>query len=302
MQVVNQLEIHLQKERERLQAMMQHLHLTKQLSVVANMTVAAAAVFNKQRDYEQQHQNQHNHRKGAVSREEEMEMDQERGQEEKYQQKMDKSKSEYEEESLARHPKKNFQQRADQGSRDKAEEEEEEHHRTPPEMEEQSSVKQETDKEFKTEVNHSEVDAAGFTSSQYFLQNLSKMNPLLQTHPSLQMLAGGKRMDQQEEERMNKDAVMKGHEMDCSNTSPNVDKLEYNEQQQFLNYHQNIFNLNSTIRKAAAAASMTSPVPSLENDSMGHGHGQQQQQGGPIRRRITDKSNLSLAGGKKRKC
>jgi forkhead box protein P len=32
MQVVSQLELQLQKERDRLQAMMQHLHMTKQLA------------------------------------------------------------------------------------------------------------------------------------------------------------------------------------------------------------------------------------------------------------------------------
>lgn len=285
MQVVNQLEIHLQKERERLQAMMQHLHLTKQLSVVANMTVAAAAAF-KQRDFEQ-------HRKAG--REEAVEMEEEE-REEVYV-KTEKNKSgEYEEEAevTSGHPKKNFQQRVAQESREDREEGEEmeemERERAAPEMEEQSSVKPEPEMKFKTEANLPEVDPAAFASSQYFLQNISKMNPLLQQHPGLHMLAGGKRSEQ-EEMLMSKESLLKGQDIDSSNPSPTVELLHYNEQQ-FLNYHQNLFNLNSSIRKAAAAASISSPVPSLENDSMGQG-----QQTGPIRRRITDKSNLSLAGG-----
>lgn len=310
MQVVNQLEIHLQKERERLQAMMQHLHLTKQLSVVANMTVAAAAAFNKQRDYEQQQQQQNeNHRKGmgTTGRGDEMEMDEQRHEELYCQPKVEKNnnKSEYEDETtMASHPKKNFQQRVDQGPRHDSQQQQqhedrgEEEERRAPEMEEQSSVKPDPDKKFKTEANLSEADeGASFVSSQYFLQNLSKMNPLLQPHPSLHMLAGGGKPEERDG-GMGKEALMKGHDMDSSNTSPSVDQLAYNEQQQFLNYHQNLFNLNSTIRKAAAAASISSPVPSLDNDSMGHGSSQGQQgPGGPIRRRITDKSNLSLAGG-----
>lgn len=272
MQVVNQLEIHLQKERERLQAMMQHLHLTKQLSVVANMTVAAAAAL-KQRDYEEQ---SHEQVYQKSSRDEVMEEGDH------------KSRSECEEEPISRHIQKSFQK--PQGPKDGAEEGE----GPTTEMEEQLSVKPDPDKKFKTEPNLHDVDSVAFANSQYLLQNISKLNPLLHPHPSLHMFTGNR--NERNEESIGKESLLKNQDVELSNPPPTAEQLAYNEQQQFLNYHQNLFNLNSTIRQAAAAASITSPVSSMENDS--HGQSQGNQQTGPIRRRITDKSNLSLAGGK----
>lgn len=288
MQVVNQLEIHLQKERERLQAMMHHLHLTKQLSVVANMTVAAAAAM-KQRDYE--HQQQYHRKRGRPVQEMEQ-------QEEVVYPKTEKNKSEYEDETVAC-VKKNFSDPGDAANDDNDE--------TPTgqEMEEQTSVTTDPDRKFKSEPSLSEVDTttAAFANSQYFLQNLSKMNPLLQPHPNFPMLTGSKRHEGGEGLMCQESSTKSCQEAEDSHhrhQSPNVDQLVYNEQQQFLNYHQNLLNFNSTIRKAAAAASISSPVPSAENDAtsqQGSHQQQQQQPTGPIRRRITDKSNLSLAGG-----
>lgn len=287
MQVVNQLEIHLQKERERLQAMMHHLHLTKQLSVVANMTVAAAAAM-KQRDYEQQQY----HRKRGRPAAQEMEQP-----EEVIYPKTEKNKSEYEDEPVAC-VKKNFSDPGDAN-------EDNEETAPGPEMEEHTSVTTEPERKFKSEPSLSEVDttAAAFANSQYFLQNLSKMNPLLHSHPNFPMMAGSKRHEGGEGLMCQESSTKSCQEVDSHHhhQSPNVDQLVYNEQQQFLNYHQNLLNFNSSIRKAAAAASISSPVPSAENDASGtgsqQGGHQQQQSTGPIRRRITDKSNLSLAGG-----
>ena len=47
MQVVSQLELQLQKERDRLQAMMQHLHLSKQLSSPEPLKEGSSAVSAK---------------------------------------------------------------------------------------------------------------------------------------------------------------------------------------------------------------------------------------------------------------
>lgn len=264
MQVVNQLEIHLQKERERLQAMMQHLHLTKQLSVVANMTVAAAVL--KQRDYG---------RKEA--KEEVADLDESRTDSPE---KLVESKSDYERNS---HPKKHFQRRADQGEADPVNDEK---GSGTPDVEEGPAVKHETESQLKMDT-----DASAFNSSQYFLQNISKMNPLLQTHTNFNMLASKRN----EAEDLDTNTHMKSSEMDSTHVSPSAEQLAFSDQQQLFNYHQNLFNLNSSLRKVSAGGSLTSPI---DNESMGHGGAQGVHQSGPIRRRITDKSNLSLAGGR----
>lgn len=253
MQVVNQLEIHLQKERDRLHAMMQHLHLTKQLSVVANMTAAL--------------------NKSVVGRKGELE---EHGEEFMYPG-TDNINDNVDEDIQS---KKSLCHQG-QGSRDPDDE-------IPiQEMEEQSSVKQEHDKKFQAEAYPTTAATTAFPNSQYFLHNLSKMNPLLQPHPSLHKLD-----DKKGDEEMGKQSPPRGYGQDAdSNPSSSADQLAYNEQQhQLLNYQQNLFNLNSTIRKAAA--SISSPATS-EGDALQ----QNNSQSGPIRRRITDKSTLSLAGG-----
>lgn len=348
MQVVNQLEIHLQKERERLQAMMQHLHLTKQLSVVANMTMAAAL---KHREYGQKSIAGNSASDDLLPDNVDPVLNQQR--------KLENVVA-----------ATNFQFAVANPGTATAEEDDAAINKGPKQEEIEADddeggcdkplivvPKTEADvKKFEAADENIATEQSNLANSQYFLQNLSKLNPLLQNHHNHHQhqqqqqqqshhqqhqhhhhhLGHPHHPHQQQHqhyhpnksehygnmlvEEYNSSVEQKhgkespGHNNKSINDADlsAMDQLAYNEQQNFLNYHQNLFNLNSTIRKVASAAvnqqqqqqqrhSSASPnnAPSgTENESTGHNNGQQASgASGPIRRRITDKSSLSLAGG-----
>lgn len=285
MQVVNQLEIHLQKERDRLHAMMQHLHLTKQLSVVANMTVAAAAAL-KQRDYGMTTPKGHRVVGDNYLKEDSI-----------------SSGKDYRMETIEKGDlsqslldgRQNKNPADDCISKGELLIEKEERRMAEAEEIDESGGKEDEDVKFKLE-DSSYGDPNPFQNGQYFLQKLSKINPLLQS--------GGAHFKQSPprdsfEIKEEKTSPMKMNSGD-ETISPNMNPINYNEQN-FLNYHQNLLNLNSTIRKAAAAVAshqQNQPILAATLPNDGAHQTTPVSHAGPIRRRITDKSSLSLAGGK----